>query len=604
LKEIVIGLAPKNLFDPAGEAALHWHGWARLSTVENAAGPAVTASDTALSKNCHASVLEESANRNIQVREGPATMKSGLGISAIAVAVSLGWASPALAGDKEDAALREELAVMRAQMAKLAERVDTLEGQLDSAKARAESAEVRASAALAQAEAVKADLAKPVKPAEPAFAVNWKGAPELSTKDGWSFKPRGRLHIDAGTISSPGGNTRVRRARLGAEGTIPGGLGYKVEVDFANGAVALADTFVTYSPGNAPIVLRVGNFETLNGLEQITSSNFNSLIERASFNDAFLNSRRLGASLSFKGKNDDWRAEVAAFSAHAPYSSPDNDGWIGAARLTYMPKALGGQLHFGVNYQYRDFASNISGGTSVGTNMPSVNQLARYRARPGSQLTDVRFVDTGNFAASGDSILGIEAAGIFKSLHFASEAQWLKARGYRAGSIAIGSDAFSGGNAAVVPVSNPGFFGAYGELGYFLTGETRGYKRGDGTWARTKVLNPISKGGLGAIQVVARYEYLDLADDDLVGGPTNNFANGTSALAALNSRLGRGGTQSSYILGLNWHLNDYLRLMLNYGRVEVEGGPIAVLVDPASTLPVNQRGYGVNVLQSRLQFDF
>jgi phosphate-selective porin OprO/OprP len=542
-------------------------------------------------------------------------MKTGLGISAVAVAVSLGWASPALAGAKEDAAMREELAAMRAQMQALAARVDSLEGQLDSAKARAESAEARAAAALAQAEAAKSDAAsatKAAKSAEPAFAVNWKGAPELSTKDGWSSKPRGRLHLDAGTISSPGaltnpslgGNVRVRRVRLGAEGTMPGGLGYKAELDFANSSVAMADFFVSYAPTNAPIVVRVGNFETLNGIEQITSSNNISMIERATFNDAFLNSRRLGATVAYKGKNDDWRIEAGAFAAHALDSSLDNNGWIGAARLTYMPKALGGQLHLGVNYQYRDFASNISGGTSTGANMPSVNQLARYRARPGSQLTDVRFVDTGNFAAKGDSILGLEAAGIFGPLHIASEAQWLKARGYRAGDLASGNDAFSGGNSAVVPVANPGFFGAYGEVGYFLTGDTRGYKRGDGTWTRTKVLKPISKGGAGAIQIIGRYEYLDLSDDDLVNGPTNNFATGATSLAALNSRLGRGGTQSSYIVGVNWYLNDYLRLMLNYGRVEVEGGPQAAIVDPASTLPVNQRNYGVNVLQSRLQFDF
>jgi hypothetical protein len=36
------------------------------------------------------------------------SMKTGMRISAIAVAVSLGWASPALAGAKEDAAMREE----------------------------------------------------------------------------------------------------------------------------------------------------------------------------------------------------------------------------------------------------------------------------------------------------------------------------------------------------------------------------------------------------------------------------------------------------------------------------------------------------------------
>lgn len=539
-------------------------------------------------------------------------MNTGLRISAVAVAISVGWASPALAGAKEDAAMREELAAMRAQMQALAARVDSLEGQLDSAKARAESAEARAAAALAQAEAAKAEAAKPVKPAEPAFAVNWKGAPEIVGKDGWTFKPRGRLHLDAGTISSPGaltnpslgGNLRVRRVRLGAEGTMPGGIGYKAEFDFANSNVALADFFASYAPGNAPIVIRIGNFETLNGIEQITSSNYISMLERATFNDAFLNSRRLGGTIAYKGKNDEWRAEAGFFAAHSLDSSLDNNGWIGAGRLTWMPKALGGQLHLGVNYQYRDFASNISGGTSTGTNMPSINQLARYRARPNSQLTDVRFVDTGSFAAKGDSILGMEAAGIFGPLHVAGEAQWLKARGYKPGDLSIGTDAFSGGNSAVVPVTNPGFFGAYGEVGYFLTGETRGYKRGDGTWSRTKVLNPVSKGGAGAIQIVGRYEYLDLSDDDLVNGQTNNFATGTTSLAALNTRLGRGGTQSSYLVGVNWYLNDYMRLMLNYGRVEVEGGPQAAIVDPASTLPVNQRNYGVNVLQSRLQFDF
>ncbi len=540
-------------------------------------------------------------------------MKTGLGISAVAVAVSLGWASPALAGAKEDAAMREELAAMRAQMQALAARVDSLEGQLDSAKARAESAEARASAALAQAEAVKAEAAKPVKPTEPAFAVNWKGAPEIAGKDGWTFKPRGRLHLDSGSVSTPGAltsptlgdvRTRVRRARLGFEGTVPGGFGYKLEADFANSGVGFGDVWLTYNPANAPLILRIGNFETLNSMEQISSSNFNSFIERSSFNDAFTNARRLGAALAYKSKDDDWRAEVGLFSGHAIDSSLDNNGWIGAARLVYAPKALGGQLHLGVNYQYRDFASNISGGTSTGTAMPSTNQLARYRARPNSQLTDVRFVDTGNFAASSDQILGLEGMAIFKGLYLAGEAQWAKTKAYRAGDRASGTDAFSSGNLAVTPLDNPGFFGAYGEVGYFLTGETRGYKRGDGTWARTKVLNPVTKGGSGAFQIAARYEYLDLADDALVNGPTNNFTDGTSALAALNTRLGRGGTQTSYQLGLNWYPMDYVRFMVNYGRVEVKGGPLAAQVDPASTKPVNQRGYGVDVLQTRVQIDF
>jgi phosphate-selective porin OprO and OprP len=198
----------------------------------------------------------------------------------------------------------------------------------------------------------------------------------------------------------------------------------------------------------------------------------------------------------------------------------------------------------------------------------------------------------------------VEAAAIFKGLYFTGEAQWLKADAYAAGDTVLGTDSFSGGNLAVVPTGNPGFFGAYGEVGYFLTGETRGYKRGDGTWSRTKVLNPFGKGGIGAFQIATRFEYLDLDDDALIAGPTNNFATGVSSLAALDSRLGRGGTQTSYLLGLNWYPMDYVRFMVNYGHITIEGGPIAALVDPASTLPVNQRDYDVNVLQTRVQIDF
>jgi phosphate-selective porin len=109
---------------------------------------------------------------------------------------------------------------------------------------------------------------------------------------------------------------------------------------------------------------------------------------------------------------------------------------------------------------------------------------------------------------------------------------------------------------------------------------------------------------LGAFQIAARFDYLDLDDDALKNGVTNNFATGTSTLAALNSRLGRGGTQTSYLLGLNWYPIDYLRFMVNYGRVNVEGGPLAATVDPLSTDPVDERDYSVDVLAARMQIEF
>lgn len=514
-------------------------------------------------------------------------------LSSGVAAIALVAASPAVAqsSNAEIETLRSEVAALKAQLAAISQKLDAVS---------------------------PSSVPTPVLAAVPAPAsekktgpeIKFKGAPEISSADGWSFKPRGRFHFDVGTISTPGAYninrnlgfaSRVRRVRLGAEGTTPGNFGYKVEADFANSSIAFGDVWLTYNPANAPIIVRAGNFE-LNNMEQISSSNFVTFTERSAFNEAFINARRLGAAVTLFNKDDSLRADVGLFTGHSIDSSIDNDGWIGAARLVYAPKTLGGQLHFGVNYQYRDFASNNGGTANVSVGSASTNQLARYRARPNTQLTDVRFVDTGSFAASSDQILGAEFAGIWKGLYITGEAQWLKAKGYDAGNIATGLNSFSSGNVAVTPASNPSYFGGHAEIGYFLTGETRGY--GKGIWGRTKVLKPVGKGGLGALQIAARLDYLDLEDDAVTNGATNNFANGTTSLAALNTRLGRGGTQLGYLLGINWYPMDYLRFMLNYGRINVKGGPLAATVSPLSADPVNERRYNLDLLALRAQIDF
>ncbi|MFM2409238.1 MAG: hypothetical protein RL481_66, partial [Pseudomonadota bacterium] len=325
-----------------------------------------------------------------------------------AAAVSLAAATPAFAqsDDAELEKLRSEVADLKAQLAAISAKLDA----------------VAAAPAPAAATPV---AAKPADAPKKAPEIAFKGAPEIKGEGGWSFKPRGRIHYDVGTISTPGAYnvnrnlgfaSRVRRVRLGMEGTVPGNFGYKVEADFANSGVAFGDVWFTYNPNNAPIVVRAGNFE-LNNLEQISSSNFVTFTERSAFNEAFINARRLGAALTVFNKDDSLRADIGIFAGHAIDSSIDNNGWIGAARLVYAPKALGGQLHLGLNYQYRDFASNNGGVANASVGSASTNQLARYRARPNTQLTDVRFVDTGSFAASSDQILGIEFAGIWKGFY-------------------------------------------------------------------------------------------------------------------------------------------------------------------------------------------
>ena len=441
---------------------------------------------------------------------------------------------------------------------------------------------------------------------------SWKGAPQWSDASGvgWSFKPRGRLQLDTGYIGLPdnysanrnlGYNSRVRRMTLGAEGSLPGDFGYKIEVDFSNGNLGYEEVMLTYAPAGKPWSLRLGNQDGLQGLEVMSSSLQTMFLERAQFTDAFVNNKRLGAVLSLGTKDGPLKFETGLFAAHSIDASLDNDGWIVAGRLTYSPKVADGQLHFGANFQHREFQSNDNGVASTSTVAPSTNQIARYRARPFLQTTDVRFVDTGPFAAHGDDIWGAELAGVFGPFHFASEAQWTRVDAYRAGDVATGLDAFAGGS-VVTPDGDPSFFGAYAEAGWFLTGETRPYA--DAKWGRVKVAKPLGKNGSGAWQIVARVDRLDLDSDRLIAGQTNNFATGASTLAPLAMRQARGGTQTGYLFGLNWYPVDYIRFMLDYVHVAVEGGPFAATAKPFSSKPVNERRYSTDAVALRAQVDF
>jgi len=441
---------------------------------------------------------------------------------------------------------------------------------------------------------------------------SWKGAPLMADADaGWSFKPRGRIQYDTAYIENPnnaivtrnlGFNTRVRRVRLGVEGTIPGGFGYKFEMDYANSAVGFGDVILTYTPKNQPWFVTIGNHESLDGLDQITSSRFLSFLERAQMNDAFANTRRLGISLGLQDKANLLRVNAGLFTAHTIDGGFDNDGWIGAARATYSPRALGGMLHLGANFQHRQFQSNAGATLSNSINAPSTNQQARYRARPFLQTTDVRFVDTGNFAAKSDDMIGLELGGIFGPFHVAGEAQWTKVNAYRAGDRLSGLDAFPTAT-FLVPSDNPGFFSWYAEAGYYLTGETRGYKveRLGGQWDRTKVLKPLSKGGSGAVQLNARFDYLDLNSRAIQQGFTNNF---TTGIFVASNNFARGGIQTGYLASLIWIPEDYVRFLLQFVHTEVEGGPFGATVRPASTRPTDKLSYGVNSVALRAQVDF
>lgn len=426
------------------------------------------------------------------------------------------------------------------------------------------------------------ELKKGVAKATP----SWKGAPQFDDKDkGLSFKVRGRLMYDVAHVENPfptkawylsasptqdlGFNSRIRRARLGVEGGLGAGFTYKVEADFANSAVSWADAFIEYKGKTSPFSVRVGHFETFQSLEQITSSRHLAFMERAQMNEAFAHGRRLGAAVGYDQGDFLIRAGIFNDTINGDLN---NDEWMVGARAVYAPKMGENQLHFGVNFQKREFSTT------------ALN--FRYRARPFVTTTGTRFVDTAAFGARGDQVMGVEAAGVFGQFHVAGEAQWAKPDTIRAG-VVLPVNQVPGTTNRLL--SDPSFMSWYAEAGVWFTGESRGYKKGE--WDRTKPLKPLGSGGMGALGMNIRYDHLDLADGTLRSGGV-----GTSA--------SRGGSQTGYLASLIWQPIDYVRITAQYARANIEGGPFAAAVDPNAVEVVQKREYQVDTMAMRFAFDF
>ncbi|MEZ5710702.1 MAG: porin [Blastomonas sp.] len=361
--------------------------------------------------------------------------------------------------------------------------------------------------------------------------------------EGWTFKPRGRFLYDVANIDAPDGiviagidnQSETRRARLGFSGKLPGGMGYKAEADFVDHDFVFTDIFLDYESGGLKIT--AGQHNNFQSLEEISSSNDTSFIERSAFTDAFGFERKLGLSFQYKKGAALWQGGVFTDNVH----DLDHDGTDGISidgRFVYAPKIAGRQWHFGTSAHWRDLGE--------------ADTSLRYRQRPLVHATDVRFINTGRLnGAKSERFFGLEAAVIDGRFHAAAETSWLQA--------------------GLAGRSDPGFFGGSIEAGYFLTKHSRKYS--GGVFKAPEIKDAVGSGGIGAVQLNLRYDYLDL-----------------------NSKGITGGTQNGYMASLIWTPHPYIRFMVNYAIMEYDNAAIATVT--------GDRNYSVNVLGARTQLSF
>lgn len=357
----------------------------------------------------------------------------------------------------------------------------------------------------------------------------------------WEVKPRWRLQYDWADVDGPAGlagtgkSEEIRRAQLGVDVKMPGGFSARVEGEFTADPVELVDAFVAWNGGGYNVTLGQQKFFT--PLDDSTSDLNTSFTERAALVTAFNFGRRTGLSAGYaKG---DFQVNAGVGTDLLIELDDVHDNSISThVRAVWMPKTGATKLHFGAAWHWKERRGSVA--------LP-----VRYRQRPLVHSTETRYVATPGLGVDREQTWGVEAAAVNGPFHLAGEAYWHHAN--RPGA------------------SDPTFFGAYAEAGVFLTrGDTRPLK--GGAFGAVKPKKALGQGGIGAVQVNARYDYLDL-----------------------NSAGVTGGRQRGYMASVIWMPVVWMRLMAQYARIDYRDAAIAV---------AGRRDYGVDVVGARVQFTY
>ena len=363
-----------------------------------------------------------------------------------------------------------------------------------------------------------------------------------------SHKFRGRLFLDhimmsdlenAAAVFPEDNFTGFDTIRLGVTGNIFENLAYTAEFEFEGGEVDYKDIYAQFE--NLPWLgnLKIGHYKEPFGLEELVSSRFDTFMEQSVATINYAPTRNVGITAFNdvrENENLTWFLGVFRGGFHDNATGRGADGVAGSGdandtavtgRLVWLPyydEATPGRclFHVGTAASSRRVGNDPDEGGNG-----QLEGFLELDSRDGP-------IDTFLPAGTEFNLFGTELAWVRGPFHIVNEFFFLDAR---------------------VAGANVDPWGTYIEIGYFLTGENRGYNRSAKAFDRVKPYEDFfavrtADGvcrGWGAWQVVSRWSYSDLTDTGL-------------AIGGGDAR----GRQQNLQFGVNWYLNPYCRVMCDY----------------------------------------
>ncbi len=333
----------------------------------------------------------------------------------------------------------------------------------------------------------------------------FQGAPKIKNNKGDFWKLRGRMFWDYADLQEEFvGGSRIdisdnefRAVRIGVEGKYSD-FKYKAEVDFAGGVSEIKDLHIVWK---GPVDIAIGQMKAGITMEEENSARFTTFIERAMITDAIGFDRRIGVQFAKTGANYGIMGGVFGNSVNGAIDGKPSNRLF-TARAHFAPVLQKDRLlHLGAGLRHTE---RELGGPKHSSRWGP--HLAKQKIKP----------------KPGDNALLSSAEMAMKFGAFHAQAEYIS----------------ENGDLGEVK-------GGFLQAGYFITGENRVYKISPGKFARTKPVNPISKGGLGAFEIAARFDSLDArkAGDEKI---------------------------DNYSVGINWYPESHLRLAINYTNANSE----------------------------------
>jgi len=318
-----------------------------------------------------------------------------------------------------------------------------------------------------------------------------------------------------------GNGVTIRRARFALKAYITKNWYGEIDLDFANSQMELKDAYLKYERDMWAV--KAGNFKEGFSMETTTTSRYLTFVERSLVSE-FGPSRHLGIQGSAWGKHwlviggvhfqDIGDSEVTTFSQNANKDFGTDEGMSYTGRLVITPFVEQNKLlHIGAAATYR-------------TPMTSDEIPNSYRVSTRS-LTSInrkKYLDT-------DDILNVESRTMFDFELAASWKQFMFQGEYMISNVNRSGEQ-----------KDASFDGMYLQAGYLLFGGSYVYNAVDGEFTQ------VNRGkSWGDIEVAVRYDYLNLNDFDakIYGGAAN-----------------------AYTFGINYHVNDNVKIMINYSYID------------------------------------